>query len=82
MEIPKKVQKLLDKRVKLAMELIATEDELDKWLIDNGADMTDCSLADSILSGCMMYCEPASAKINVEDYIRNKMRKGRKLYGK
>lgn len=73
MEIPKKVQKLLDKRVKLAMELIVTENELDKWLISHGADLTDSSLADSTLSGCMIYCEPAAAKTSVEDYIRNKM---------
>ena len=73
MEIPKKVQKLLDKRVKLTMELIVTENELDKWLISHGADLTDPDLSDSTLSGCMIYCEPATAKTNVEDYIRNKM---------
>jgi hypothetical protein len=52
---------------------MVTSNELDKWLIYSGVDMTDYSLADSTLSGCMIYCEPAAAKTNIEDYIRNKM---------
>ena len=55
------------------MELTTAEYELDKWLIQNGADLTVPELADSTLSGCMIYCEPASTKTSVEDYIRNKM---------
>ena len=73
MEIPKKVQKLLDRREQLAEELIGVTNELDSWLINNGADLTDSDLADSTLSGCMIYCEPGNAKINVEDYIKNRM---------
>ena len=73
MKIPKKILKLLDKREKLAMELISATAEMDRWLIDKGADLTDDDLKDSVLSGCMIYCEPGSAKLNVKKYIENKM---------
>ncbi len=73
MEIPKKVQKLLDRRERLAMNLISVTAELDIWLEKNGADFTDFDIVDSTLSGCMIYCEPGNARNNVEDYIKNKM---------
>lgn len=73
MEIPKRVQKLLDKREQLAMNLVRVTNELDSWLEANGADLTDSDITDSTLSGCMIYTEPENAKSSVEDYIRNKM---------
>lgn len=73
MNIPKKIKKLLDRRERLAMNLISVNNELDAWLIKKGADLTDFDLTDSILSGCMIYYEPGNARINVEDYIKNKM---------
>lgn len=73
MEIPKKVQKLLDKRMDLAIDLIDVTSKLDSWLEENGADLTDSDITDSTLTGCMIYAEPGNAKRNVEDYIRNKM---------
>ena len=73
MEIPYKVQKLLDKRMNLAMNLIDVTSKLDSWLEENGADLTDSDITDSTLTGCMIYTDPGSAKQNVEDYIRNKM---------
>lgn len=73
MEIPKKVQKLLDKRMDLAIDLIDVTSKLDSWLEENGADLTDADIIDSTLTGCMIYAEPGNAKQNVEDYIRNKM---------
>lgn len=73
MEIPKKVQKLLDRRERLAMELMDVSSQLDSWLEKNGADLTDSELVDSTLTGCMIYCEPGNAKYNVEDYIQNHM---------
>lgn len=39
----------------------------------NGADLTDSDLRDSTISGCMIYSDPGSARINIEDYIKNKM---------
>lgn len=73
MKIPKKIQKLLDRRERLAMNLISVTNELDSWLEKNGADFTDSKLADSSLAGCMIYTEPATARIDVEDYIKNQM---------
>lgn len=73
MKIPKRILKLLDKRERLAMDLINVEAELDKWLIAHNADLTDCDLKDSVLTGCMLYCEPGSAKKNIIDYIKNKL---------
>lgn len=73
MEIPKKVQKLLDKREKLALDLMEVTNKVDSWLEANGADLTDSDLTDSTLTGCMIYCEPGNARINVEDYIKNKL---------
>lgn len=73
MEIPKRVQKLLDRREQLAMNLISITNELDSWLEENGADLTDSDITDSTLSSCMIYTEPGNAKSSVEDYIRNKM---------
>lgn len=73
MEIPQKVQKLLDRRERLALELMEVATKVDSWLEANGADLTDCDLTDSTLTGCMIYCEPGNARINVEDYIKNKL---------
>lgn len=73
MEIPKKIQILLDRRERLAYQLSETCHKLDTWLEENGADLTDADLCDSTITGCMIYCEPDNAKTNVEDYIRNKM---------
>ena len=73
MEIPKKVQKLLDKKMDLAIDLIDVTSKLDSWLEENGADLTDSDITDSTLTGCMIYTEPGNAKRDVEDYIRNKM---------
>lgn len=73
MEIPKKIQKLLDRRYRLAMDLISACNQLDSWLEKNGAELSDSELSDSTLSGCMIYCEPQNAKLTVEDYIKNRM---------
>lgn len=73
MKIPKKIQKLLERRERLALDLMEVTSKIDSWLELNGADLTDSDLTDSTLSGCMIYCEPANARINVEDYIINKM---------
>lgn len=73
MEIPKKIQKIIDRRERLAMELIYVCATLDAWLEKNGADLTDPDIADSTISGCMIYCEPGNAKSSVEDYIKNCM---------
>lgn len=73
MKIPKRVQNLLDRREKLAMNLMSVSSELDTWLEKNDADFMDSDLVNSTLTGCMIYCEPGNAKSNVEDYIKDKM---------
>ena len=73
MEIPKNIQKLLDRRERLAMDLMHVTSELDSWLEKKGADFTDSKLKDSTLTGCMIYAEPGIARINIEEYIKNQM---------
>lgn len=73
MKIPQKIQTLLDRRERLAYQLSQTCYELDTWLEKNGADLTDADLCDSTITGCMIYCEPDNAKINVMNYIEKKM---------
>lgn len=73
MEIPKKIERLLDRRRDLAIDLMDVSSQLDSWLEENGADLTDSDLTDSTITGCMIYAEPWNAKRNVENYIRNKM---------
>ena len=49
------------------------ERELDDWLESKGVDLGDPDISDAVLSGCMIYTEPDSAKSQVEDYIKNNM---------
>ena len=73
MKIPKKIQTLLNRRERLALQLNNICRQLDAWLEKNGADLTDADLCDSTLTGCLIYCEPYNAKASVMDYIENKM---------
>ena len=73
MEIPKKVQNLLNKREEYAMALMDVSSQVDEWLEQHGANLGDTDLTDGVLSGCMIYVEPGTARMIVEDYIRNKM---------
>ena len=47
---------------------------MDEWLKQNGTDLGDPELNDGVISGCMIYLEPVTARMLVEDYIKNKMR--------
>lgn len=73
MVIPKKIKKLIDKRERIAIELMHLNAELDNWLESKGADLTDTDICDAVLTGCMIYAEPWTAKILVEEYIENKL---------
>lgn len=46
MRIPKNIQKIIDRREMLAMELTNTCDKLDSWLEKNGADLTDSDITE------------------------------------
>lgn len=73
MEIPKKIEKLLDRRQRLAEDLITIECELDAWLEGKGADLLDIDISDAVMSGCLIYCEPATAKAKVKAYIKDNL---------
>ena len=73
MKIPKKIENMLNKKEKLAMKLISVSSELDKWLESKGVDLTDTDINDAVLSGCMIYAEPWTAKRIVQEYIENKL---------
>lgn len=73
MRIPKKIEKILDKREKLSIELMHLNTQLDEWLENKGGNLTDPDIADGVLSGCMIYAEPWTANKVVRDYIENKL---------
>lgn len=70
MKIPKYVDEIIEKRMKLAFELSYVSSQLDEWLKKNGFDLTEMS--DYTNTGCMIYCEPDIAAINVRQDILNK----------
>ena len=59
---------------KLDIDFVSQEEKdkkkIEKYVV---ADLNDNDLNDSVLTGCMIYCEPGSAKANVINYIENKM---------
>lgn len=73
MNIPKRIEKLLDKRQQLAENLITINCEIDTWLENKGVDLNDPDISDAVLSGCMIYTEPSTAKDMVKTFIENKM---------
>lgn len=73
MKIPKYIENILNKREKLAYQLNECEVKLDDWLIKNGANFSDKDICDAVISGCMIYIEPTTAKDLVIDYIQNKL---------
>lgn len=73
MKVPKKIEKILDRREKITMELMSLNTELDEWLESKGADLTDEKINDAVITGCMIYAEPWTAKQIVRDYIENEL---------
>lgn len=73
MKIPKYIEEMLNKREKLAYQLIECNCKIDAWLEKNGADLSDEDICDTVLGGCMIYCEPTSAKHLIIDYVQNKL---------
>ena len=51
MKIPKKIQNIIDRRERLAMELLDVCEKLDSWLEKNGADLTDSDIEYSTIIG-------------------------------
>lgn len=69
MNIPKKIEHLIDRRQRLAEQLNSADVELSKWMEQHGIDMSECS--DFTRTGCMIYCEPDAAARNVRETIQN-----------
>lgn len=67
MKIPKYVQNLIIRRERLAEELMNVSSKLDKWLEKQGIPLD----GDYTITGCMIYCEPATARECVEEDILN-----------
>lgn len=55
MKIPKYVDKLIERRMKLAFELMDVSSQLDEWLKNNDFDLTKMNAY--TITGCMIYCE-------------------------
>lgn len=68
MKIPKYVQKLIDRRCKLADELAAVSYALDVWLDEN---KIQCEMYDTH-TGVEIYCDPYSSKQRIINAILNK----------
>ena len=73
MKIPQRIEKLLERREKLAFHLQDVEVQLTDWLTEKGADFLNTDICDSTISGCMIYVEPTTAKQNVRQYILEKL---------
>ena len=68
MKIPKYVQKLIDRRCKLADELAEVSYALDVWLDEN---KIQCETYDTH-TGIEIYCEPHSSRQRIINAILNK----------
>lgn len=68
MKIPKYVERLIQRRERLAWELMTVSSELDEWLIKNDIQ---CG-GDYVTTGCMIYCEPSTASDLVRQDILSK----------
>ena len=68
MKIPKYVERLIQRRERLAWELMSVSSDLDEWLEKNNIPTGTAYT----LSGCMIYCEPGAAARLVREDILNK----------
>ncbi len=70
MKIPKYVERLIERRERLAWKLMVVSSELDEWLEKNGIPIG----TDYTTTGYMIYCEPRTAANLVREDILNKER--------
>lgn len=68
MKIPKYIEVLIEKREKLAAELISTDWKLSEWLEKNGVDVEECDTR----GGCEMYVNPWDSAARIKRAIENK----------
>ena len=68
MKIPKYVERLIERRERLAWKLIKVGTELDEQLEKNDIPIGD----EYTTTGCMIYCEPGAAARLLREDILNK----------
>lgn len=66
----KELYRLLEERRRLANDLISICSDVDRLIEEVGGDLDDERIADSVLTGCMIYCEPDVAAKAVKDYVK------------
>lgn len=69
MKIPKRIEKLIDKRQDLAERLNSADAELCNWMERKGMNLLE--MTDFTRTGCMIYCEPDTAAMLTRDAIKN-----------
>lgn len=68
MKIPKYIEKLIEKRARLAALLNHADYKLAEWLEKNGVVVEECD----IHGGCEMYVNPWDSARRVEQAIKDK----------
>ena len=68
MNIPKYIDKLIERRKKLAIELNSADLQLGRWLEQNGVEVEECDIS----TGCEMYANPWAAANRILCAIRDK----------
>lgn len=68
MNIPKYIEKLIEKRAGLAILLNHTDYKLSEWLEKNGVEVEEYD----ICGGCEMYVNPWSSADRIKQAIKNK----------
>lgn len=76
-QIPKYVEKLLDRREKLASQLINACCEVDEYCERIGIPI--CNDEACLCTDVMIYCEPWAAKEKTREAIINQLEKNRQL---
>lgn len=68
MEIPKYIEKMVERRAKAADILGSLDYKLAKWLEQNGVEVEECDIS----TGCEMYANPWAAANRILCAIRDK----------
>ena len=69
MKLTKKIEKLIDRRTRLAEELMDVSSQLDNFIYENGLE-SEIEEYD-MCTGCEIYCNPADSGKRIKEAIRN-----------
>lgn len=67
MNIPGKIEKLIEQRIKYAWSIMRADSKLADWLEGNEIDVEECD----IRGGCEMYVNPGAAASRIREAIVN-----------